>query len=98
MIKGIQTGTLMFDGYNGIKVTIDAYSIHFQRIVNNQEDEYKGYAMYKDKYDTRQGNYVGGIVLCDANGYPNDSEHYMLSEFTWSGNISYGGGEVIPFL
>lgn len=99
MIQGRQTGTLILpDGYNGIQITLDAYGDpRYNRIINGVTDEYMGYCMYKDKYDSRQGSYVGGIILCDAAGFPLPNEHYMLSEFTWSGNISYGGGEVINF-
>jgi hypothetical protein len=98
MIQGRQVGTLMLDGYTGVQVTIDEYTIYAKRISNGVTHDYKVLAMYKDKYDSRQGAYVGGVILCDAKGYPLEEEHYTLSDFTWSGNISYGGGTIIPFL
>jgi len=100
MLQGKQIGTMLSaDSQTGIQITLEPYGDpRYQRITNGSVEPYKGFCMYKDKYCTRQGNMVGGIALCDAKGYPMDNEHYMLSEFTWSGNISYGGGEAIPFL
>ena len=97
-LQGKQIGTYMKDKKNGIRVTMEPYaSIYYQRIVDGQLDEYAGLAMEKDVYDERQGTYVAGIVLCDASGNPIESEQYKLSDFTWSGNISYGGGSPINF-
>lgn len=99
MLQGKQIGTLMKDSENGIQVYLDPIeSIKYKRIVNGTLEEYTGFAMYKEIYDTRQGSMVSGIVLCDASGYPMESEHYKVSDFTWSGNVSYGGGTPISFL
>lgn len=99
MIQGRQTGTLMFDEKNGVRVTLDPLGdASYQFIEDNELNKTVNYAIYKDIYDSKQGNYVAGIHLCDTNGYPLQDRHYKISDFTWSGNISYGGGEIIPFL
>jgi len=105
MLQGNQVGTLMTEETKGIQVMITSggISVFYRNIEGNMEpsfrpEDYSGLAMFKDIYDQRQGNLVAGILLCTANGYPIEGQHYPVNEFTWSGNISYGGGEVISFL
>lgn len=93
-----QIGTLYTtpDKLNGLQVTIEEYADPtYKRIINGSLDEYQGYANYKDIYDSRQGSYVGGIILCDAAGYEVASEHYKLSDFIWSGNVGTNSMEEI---
>lgn len=89
--NGVQTGTLLdATGMNGIVVRIKPFGDPtYQRIVGGELEASSGVCIYRDKYDTSQGSMVSGLVLCDAGGYPIESEHYMLREFTWSGNVSY---------
>ncbi len=103
---GSQVGTLMLDDLRGVQVIITAggLSVLYRTIENGNKsisykmDDYLGLAMFKDIYDNRQGNLVAGIQLCDVKGFPLEGQHYPVNEFTWSGNISYGGGEAISFL
>lgn len=93
-----QIGTLLTtpDGLNGIQVILEEYGDPtYKRIVDGSLDEYEGMASYKDKYDERQGSYVGGIILCDSSGNEIASEHYRVSDFTWSGNLPTGKTEEI---
>jgi len=95
-----QVGTLYTtpDQLNGIQVTIEEYGDPtYQRIVNGNLEEHKGFGMYKPIYDSRQGSYVSGIILCDVSGYEIPSEHYRQSDFIWSGNIGTNNKEEVKW-
>lgn len=90
----------MKDGVNGIHIELDGdgFGVKFQRIVNNELQEYAQYFEISEVYDPNQGNKVAGFIVYDMNGNPT-GEEYRLNEFDMEGNYSQSqfGGTLIKW-